>query len=493
MVDLFEEYLIRDHSGKRWDLTSNPEEFIAEWLKPASGPILQNDPLTGILERSRYTIGPNLKNVYTQLGLDGINVGQQLFIDMQDHPMTDFFGDSLQLIRGFVQSEDRNLYMQRVTGVAGNRFLNNVERIFFLTHGYGRPNKFVSERDAILRNIYKSACGTALICLNYTFELWPDRQDPQTIREMLSTIDLSSISLNVQTGVEKVSSCCSAEMLKNGCLEAYFSSIGMLPIYEHDPIKKVYLSNLSQFDLYSDVNPNAVWNYSDVLDYTSGDIAKYLRSLPDLEIIKIATPVAELKSYLNLETLGGRLRSVLVKKAYDFLTRSRYLIYDNGIINVFSGRLIDSSPNIWPAEEVLRYVGEYKILIDPNENPFDLETARMLNDTLHDNRLTEVIEKTELFNRDSQRLSSVSPEERKKFAEDCKIILSYPINTDDLRTFLLGRSLSIQDLPLQTLGSGDNSWFVIGMTLRDYAEENVPIGLQHIINTLKYYSLIPNE
>jgi hypothetical protein len=490
LIALFDEYLVRDHSGNTWD-GQDPDGFVKQWLSPAPGPVIIDNPLAGITQASRFTLGAGASTVYTELGLDGSQIGQRFLLDLQDFPMTTFFGNPVELLQGFARSENPDQYLETVTTVPASRFLNNVEKAFYLTHGYGRPNASISFKEMALRRIYKSAAPTSLIALSDIFQFCPSKQSAQAVREKLSTINLNSIGPAHQQAVERVSACCQAEQCQAGCLESFFRSIGMLSYAIYDPIEKIYVSNLSQLNLYSHVQPQKKWNFDDVVDHPNADITNYLETLPDEEIIRIETPNgAKLANYLTLDTVDDRLRSVLVRKAHSFLTVPRYFFSGDNTtqsraapLTMVYGRMVDSTLESWPSSDFLDYIEEYKVLLDPKGRPFSIDTAEALNQQLRSPVLQEVIDKTRIYNRNY--FETVPENVRKTFASQCEVILSYPPNVDDIRTLLSRQPLQIQDLPLWV--RQDSPWFVLAATLQDFAQETFPLNLDLILKSLQYY------
>ena len=102
-----------------------------------------------------------------------------------------------------VFAENQPEYFEQMTGQPWNKFLNESERLFFLTRGYGRPNRYISQRDLFRRQLYLTAQPTALIPLMDLFGVCAGNQNPSVILERLLGIDLSSIDRYHENAVQQ--------------------------------------------------------------------------------------------------------------------------------------------------------------------------------------------------------------------------------------------------------------------------------------------------
>jgi hypothetical protein len=480
-------YLIRNRDGTLYAgprSVSDLSHFILNWLQPIESSFVNSDPVSGILTGAKFNLGiANHENIFKQLGLDHLHIRSTFLDDLNNWPATNRFGPIQSLINGYRTSPDPFNYVYSITGVSGSYFLNHHEALFYLLHGYGRPNRYAGLTDINLRQVYKNASPTALICLNDFFGLCSGKQNPALVREFLSTVDLSSIDIYHRSLVEKISVLCPVSCNPKN-MDATFMSIGMLPKYTYNPRTQVYESNLSQISLYRKVEPNIRWDFSIIAGRSDLDIERYINSLPDTEILKISTPSGQNlidHSEININLVNKRLRSVLVRSAIDFLSLKHYIVYDKII---YYGRRVDTKYSGFTIEKFLEYIHTYKYLVDPSDQPFSTTEAKGILKFISDDGLKTVTDQTDEKEQNYDRLySTLTVEQKKKLRNTLSTIQKYNFTEDDFKQVLSGFDMNVRNLPMW---SGDV--FIINCTIHDYITgSNKGISYQTIVDTLNYY------
>lgn len=454
LLHLLNVYYVRDHQGQSYsgdDTTQDILDFISQWL----------------------TLEPEMRIAFDNY-------------------------DPLDLIIGYSKSENSNDYFYQITGEDSSNFINNTERIFYLTHGYGRPNKYISPEDYQLRIFYSTASPTALIALSDIFGVCPLQQDPNLIRELFSDFNLKSINRFHQGAVKRITHCLGQETLcnvgsnsldnlsitgriipqqcnqsKTLCFEEFLNSIGMLPIFDYDPFHNIFISNLSQLNQYSSVQPAKVWNFDEVRNLPDIMVASIIKILPDTEILKIKTldNIAYIDT-LDLSQPANRLRSRLVDGAIKFLIRPEYHLSGTQITY---RRLVDDNMKITNVNDFIQSITKFEALIDPFDNPIDLETAEELNQILHNETLRKIIIKT-----------------RARAIENKEIIKENPeLKIEDLKgparkLILWSRRNWYSMAPCNSV----DEWFPVAINFNEYFQLWSPLFDDIIKDTLKYYMSI---
>lgn len=207
--ELIQAYYVKGHDGQTFEeimggklpTDADYRQFIQLWLRPDSVPVLENDPINAI--RQGYSFNLNRMEAARELPAGTLE-------HFAKYPMRMAFRTSRigpfvhpwDLLLGYLRAPDPQEYFHRWTGEPSGNFLNRVERIFYLTRGYGLPNSNISPEDLRRRKIVMGASPTALIALSDVVGVCPTRQDPELILDKL--VDLQSIDrfhLNVVQGV----------------------------------------------------------------------------------------------------------------------------------------------------------------------------------------------------------------------------------------------------------------------------------------------------
>ena len=404
-LDLFRAYYVKTHDGQTFDqvLVNSPGQspteetyrnFILLWLTPDLVPVLENDPIGAI----RQGLSFNLNVVASQNILEQIfgrlTISSVVLEDFAKYPMRNSFGyDPWELLQGYIRAPDPDAYFLSITGEYPENFLNRTEQLFYLTRGYGRPNPRISEKDLFLRKFYQEAAPTALIALSDLMGVCPTRQDPDLIRENLSGYELDAIDKFHYSFVEKITQClgqterlCEAESVcqpgrecvsiatvnldtcspdKVNCFRKFLEAHGILPIFEYDPHFNVFVSNISQLDLYKRVIPEKVWNPNEVKRMTPLYVETILSALSDTQLIKIVP---------NIELKG--LRQTLISKAMSFLLTPKWRLDGPKVIY---GREIDEKQK-YLYTDMLKSFRDNQALIDPLGNVLDYSSAAAFQD-----------------------------------------------------------------------------------------------------------------
>lgn len=397
--ELINAYYVRTHEG-RLIQNESPLEFILAWLRPNLDVAIIPDSSSTQAQlkaiRTGLRFNPDQSTVQELIEAilgDRIPISTEVVTDLAQWPMQPFWSiDPWNLLQGYVRTADRAFYFTQVTGQPVENFLNETERIFYLTRGYGRPNKYISPNDLQLRQMIGSSSPTALIGLSDLLGICPNLQEPEIVLEQLSGIDLSSIDGFYQKVLARVTACldgaqlcaqssggrrrtctgdfcvypanalegCSPERVK--CFRELLRSMGMLPIFEYDPSSNVFVSNLSQVGSYRRVIPDKKWSLDEVKNMPDAYVNGILTLLPDWELLKIE----------GFQP-SDRLRENLVQQASQFLTQKRYFPLPEGRFGY--GRRLDDQLEEMTREELEASLLQYNALIDPYEHALDLDTA----------------------------------------------------------------------------------------------------------------------
>ena len=410
--DLFKAYYVKTHDGQSFEeiLANSPGQiptdetyrsFILLWLTPDRLPIVDNDPINAIRQGLSFnlnkTAGKNLvDNLFGELVVSPIVIE-----DFAKYPMRNAFGyDPWTLLYGYVQSPDPDEYFLLITGEYPENFLNDTERVFYLTRGYGRPNPYISHEDLRLRKFYQDASPTALIALSDLLGVCPTHQNPILIKERLSGYELASIDRFHTSFVDSITQCLdNVKLCQNqgitpqercningcepnvtvtletctpdrvNCFQLFLQQHGILSIFEYDPHYNIFVSNISQLDLYRRVIPEKTWDPKEVKSMAPVYVETILSALPDNELIKIVPDV-------KVDKLSSRLRSTLMNRAMEYLLTPKWRREGNIIAY---GREIDDKQR-YTYQEMVNSFNDNKALIDPMGNVLDYNSAAAFND-----------------------------------------------------------------------------------------------------------------
>lgn len=524
LLQLLNSYYVRTHQGEIYSGNNDVESilnFIHQWLQPE--PVKQEtvtDPVKAIREKVTFSLDDALnKNVLDQIFGETIPVAIGILDDFANYPMRVSFNtyNPWDLLIGYIQSENQANYFYQITGKNPKIFLNHTERIFYLTRGYGRPNKYISTTDNALRKFYMKAAPTALIALSDIFGICPTRQNPDVVLERFSDTNLKSIDQFHKDIVQKITECLhqmpicqltqSSSLLtfplntggsfddfsitdkiipqecghsKIVCFKQFLNSIGMLPIFDFDPFSNVFISNISQIEQYRSVQPTKVWNFEEVRNLPYLIVASVIHSLPDNQLVAITVPKGfRYADSLDFSRLVNRLRTRLVSGAIEFLTQPRHY-QDNQ--NIFYGRLIDDNIQSMTLSDLLASISTYGALIDPYNNVINVNAAESLNENLRNEILRQAILKTRarmLENIDL--INVVTLEQKEQFIQVFRTNAEYNLNIENLNKSFTG---PIRKL---ILWSKQNEWVPVAINFDEYFKLWDPLFKDVIKDTLNYY------
>jgi hypothetical protein len=389
----------------------------------------------------------------------------------------------------YLESDNKQNYFYQLTDQSSSKFLNETERMFFLTHRYGKPNNNISMTDAELRVFYSNASSTALIALSDILGVCPTRQDPEIIKELLGDINLKSIDKFHQGAVKVITDCLggvnsgllndlsSPNKSKVQCLEEFLLSVGMLPMFDYDPFRNVYISNISQLNEYSAVQPDKIWNFEEVRNMPDLVVESVIKTLPDTQILNISVPIGynqvmKYEDTLDLSKLHNRLRVQLAEGAIKFLTDTKhyFLQSDLGQMTIYYGRLVDDNIKSMTIDELDNSILKYGALIDPFDNPIDPDSLSKRNGIIQ-----EIINKTRSYALENKNVVN-SVIDRRIFE-----------NPNDLDDELKG---NVRKLILWSKRNNTDDWFPVAINFNEYFKLWDPLFGDLISDTVEYYKSI---
>jgi len=469
--ELLRTYYVKGYDGQTEVTDQTYKDLIKLWLKPDRVPRLDNDPVSAIRQGLSFDLtrirGGLLDEIFMDPSGGRIHVSTQVLEHFAKYPMRPAFNfDPWELLQGYIRSPDPGAYFFEITGESPQNFLNNTERIFYLTRGYGLPNPNISLADLKWRKFYMNASPTALIALSDFFMICPTRQDPNLILESLTTYPLDSIDDFHKKVVQKITDClgtsrlctgsaaprtlqcdregicipnptidlatCSPDQVK--CFRAFLERNGILGIFEYDPHFNVFVSNISELDLYKRVIPDKIWDPEEVKGMAPVYVETILSHLPDPELLKIIPN--------RVRDIRTRLRSHLMNEALTALLIPRWTRHGDIITY---GRAIDPQKQ-YTLVELLESFEQNRAMIDPLGNPLDYESAASLGVP----EINKWIYRTQALEAENKKRVSELPPGTKEVPED--LILwgrwSYPD-----KWIPVARRLSDEPVPANLLES----------------------------------------
>lgn len=492
---------------------SSPLQSILIWLQPVSQEFPALSKTQEILQaiQEGRPFDPSVASETDLLDVlfgDKIRVNVEIVEDFANFPIQTAWGHPpWDLLQGYLNSGDREEYFESVTNASSKDFLNETERIFYLTRGYGRPNKEVSSTDMQRREQIARSSPTALIVLSDLLGVCPGLQDPTLILEQLSSADLSSIDKYYYRLMDSVTKCTGSKILCENsgatqsaatcpgqcsdirqfyglsncdpvslqCFQEVLRSVGALDTVEWDPTHNVFVSNLSQAGLYRDVVLDKKWSLNDVRNLPDPYVTSVLRRLPDSELLRIQNHGMKFADTLQLDRLQSRLRENLLNAAAAFLTHPRFFFNDG---EVRWGRLVDDELDQYPLEELIENVKETGALIDSRGHSMTVEEA----ESLADDRLSDAVYKTRALQINNlEYIAGLLPSERQIIADIFESQLREGVRMDRLQEIF-----PVQALPLG-LWSRRGRWVPVGMTFEEYFRLHTPNYRQLVEDSLEYY------
>lgn len=440
LLELFRVYRIPHHDGPLLNA-------IDAWLTPAQVEIAKIDPIVAIKKGVAFpaTVA-NLMRVYDELFRDKIPFYIVNIRDFAEYPMRQAFGrDPWELLTAYIKEGDA--VFRRVTKLDPALFLNNAERIFYLTRGYGRPNRHISKRDAQVRSELLCMSRTAIIALSDLLEMCPLRQDPDLILEKLSDLDLGTVDDYYLGTIHTISQSRDEKSFKQALRDM---GISTLVRYE----KGVYISNISQLGMYRNVDPRAVYDPEKVRDLPNMLVYDYLSTLSDDELMSIPKPRYQPKSL-------PFLRRAILNGAWYYLTQKRVIILGD---QVYYGRFVDTPRSPMPLQQVLDHIARKDMLELPNGTFLRVQDADQL--AAIDARVQKVVDKTKRM-----ALQSTEPIDKVAFLKAMQPPYNIPEEYKSLTAFT----------------QKEGEIFPIAMTLGEYFRYVHPSSPQILEATKMYY------
>lgn len=525
---LIDAYHVRAHDGQSIR-NEKPLDFILTWLKPDSRAPVIDDPLLAIQTGRRFNPETSrAQETVDEIVNERVPISAAMTSDFANWPMQPFWPvdspnkyDPWELLQGYLRTADRASYFFELTGEPASNFLNETERIFYLTRGYGRPNKYISPTDLRLREIFMSAAPTALIALSDLLGICPTLQDPEYILAQLSDLDLRSIDTFHRVTVQRLTECleqarlcpetssplgsyrspgsfddvctlgscsrsttgledCNPDRLR--CFTSFLNSIGVLPIFEYDPSLNVFVSNLSQLGSYREVIPDKKWSYDEVKNMPDSYVTGIISLLPDQELLRIEVPSrGRFADTVSTARLSDRLRDNLVDGASRFLTQKQYFLLPDNRIGY--GRRVDDELEEMSRDELEASILKYEALIDPYEHAMSPEMAEALLGSNSNEKIRQIIYKTRALAVENEGfMNELTPQQRGTLIGGFERLVRTGIDSEALEELVRSQGPFALKLLLR---AADGS--PVAVQFEDYFRNWSPTLREIIKKTLQYY------
>jgi len=527
--ELLEKYHVKTHDRKTYNepLTHSKANILIEsWLSPEE-PVVEGDILKlirgGLAFKPIPSESANLMNMIFE---QDIKVSAFIIDDFAKYPIKRVFDeDPWVLLKGYIRSSDRNKYFKNITGEDHNDFLNNTERIFYLTRGYGRPNKYISQKDMDAREFYIKANPTALLVLMDIVGMCPLKQDPENVLENLSDVDLTSIDVFHNNAVSKISECLGKDIIctngdgdntikidisecsglyceptpisgytdsvkcdasKTKCFKHFLNSIGILDVISFDPTTEAFKSNLSQLNLYRNVVPNKKYDFEEIKNQSRLYVESVISRLSDKEILSITVPSGiKFSNYVDLNNTSERLRSTLILTSIDFLMERKYFLNIEGNTKyIVYGRPIDDNFLKISSHNFINFITSIGALIDPSNNIISLSVAEEINKSLNNDDLSTIINKTKNAKKNAKSILDSSTLGDKNKLKQEFLNLPKDFTLEELMEALLGNTWAMKLTIWQETYLG---WNPVSINFDTYLNEVAPKYIDLIKDTVKYY------
>lgn len=295
--------------------------------------------------------------------------------------------------------EKRNELFTSYTKQNSDLFLNDIEKIFYLLHGYGLPNKNISLKDYEIRQFLISCKiqPTAITILSEFTRMCPTNFSARDIYNKLSDFTLTNIPKTSLEAMKKVVEVLNDPQDTMKKFEALLISYGMFPYGEYNRMERVYETNLSQLNDYSGVIIDRRFSLSEIVGKASLFTKMYIMTLSDLEILRIKITLnnnftIKFTDYISLNTFPERERKVVVQKAVDFLTEYRYFVLrSSNKTEISYGRFIDAQQKIISLNELMKLLKTNGCLYAIG--PLSTQQAKELITNVSNSEFQELIEK----------------------------------------------------------------------------------------------------
>lgn len=513
---LIQGYFVLDYyQPDIYDTKERCLQLIEHWLKPDLD-LMNRNAYQAVMQRQGFDL---LKTDSIALAheLFGNNyysttIGSVIVDFLAGFPIQLEFGKTTEeLIRYAMEimnepsEQKRNELFFKYTKEDPNKFLNDIEKIFFVLHGYGLPNKNISPRDYENRLFClscKSVPTTVTVLSNFV-RLCVTNFSAREIYNKLSMCDLAQISpfeINVMREVKNaltVYSPAPAPAVTTKDLEKFkelLISYGMLPYAEYDRLEDVYETNLTQINDYRTVVINRKFSLKEIVSRPNLFVKSYIATLSDQQILGIAIPlnddkIIKLIDFLHLQTFTDRERKSLEMQALTFLTKNRYFVIsrepkdskgNNQYPQVITyGKLIDAEQRIIPIDDFISILrGNECLYVYGGLSTKDAkELARIINMRLFTETINSLLEKYDLYRiRNMNYISTLANPAAlgRYFSMDVK-------NFDK-------HDVPIEALSLAMYNSETNE--LLSLTFGSYLSNMYPANKNLLVDTFLYYSNI---
>lgn len=361
------------------------------WLVPSSKGHVSNNPKSAIKNKMSFDISTNENKQLLLNEIFGTRYPLSLLMidDLSLYPFE--FDNYVELIKCYNAANNSDIYFKYMTGLDPNKFLNHGERLFYLTHGYGKPHKHASLLEYEKRKLLLSCIfPTSFSVFTDLFpDLSYDNIDNSTIiKEKLYGYDLTSIPIYHMN----------AFILLNLDIPSTLNKLGIYSDnLEYLIDKDFYITNCTQIQLYRTVITDRKWYYEEVRNKPIEFIKEYLSTLSDPEILSISVPIS-----LNTEcefikfqqsfkqTRKNYYRSKLLENSLRFLTDQKHRILKKYVI---FGSMVGNL-KVYTQDDFLWQLQNFGSLIDKHGNLLTTSEAYELNQTLQSSILLQIINKT---------------------------------------------------------------------------------------------------
>ena len=334
--------------------------------------------------------------------------------DLRKYKMKNVFGYNPPVIlQSYIDSGYSDYYFMSITGIDHNDikryFINNIEKSFYLTHGYGRPNLNINYEDLQVRNFLNSCCPTSFILLSSVTKQASEVQNINDIKNSLSNVLLCNIEPFILSMMERINKIFRGKLVAGDDFRKFLRQLGILPLTLFDSTTDVYRCNLSEILLYRSVIPERVFSFTEIEDRETHYIQTYINTLPDSQLLSIL----KINNVYNWNP--SLLRSLLVDKVMNkYIKVNIYVDYDT----VYSKRGADSKCKTGEKNKFFEKIKSEKVFHNGDEL-FSIEGAKEIDGlTIEETALfDEVADTTRILNEESKEyITRLNQEEKCKIS-----------------------------------------------------------------------------
>lgn len=240
--------------------------------------------------------------------------------------------DPFVLLRSYIHGGYKDVYLSNVTKVPvetiNKFFINRVEKVFFLTHGYGRPNPYIGSDDISMRTFIIESSPTAITLLSNLVGV----EGLHNVLNALSSIRLTTIPANTINMMMLINTFHESTQFMGESIEKTFKEFGILPLYEYDSETNTFTTNLMEVDLYTKVLPERLFSMEEIENKTSDEVSNYIVTIPDDQLLTLL-------GHTNVTKWSRRtMRKRLVSDSVVYLCTAQYKAEGASVIRF---RIID--------------------------------------------------------------------------------------------------------------------------------------------------------